>query len=88
MAHFLQSNDTMYFISFHENHKFCTNIGGPILTIGECLRQISKLTEAVDVTPVDGFVGCRWDRNGTECHLMVVNEMGLPIMESPTEKEE
>lgn len=78
----------MYYISFHENRRFCTNIGGPLRTIGECLQQIAKLTESVDVTPVDGFVGCRWSRNGTECHLLVVNEMGIPVKESPAEKED
>lgn len=78
----------MYSISFHENGRFITCIGGPLRTIGECLQQISKLTDSVDVTETEGFVGCKWNRNGTACHLLVVNEMGIPVKESPAQKED
>lgn len=78
----------MYSIAFHENCRFVTLIGGPLRTIGECLQQISRLTDSVDVTEIDGFVGCQWNRNGTVCHLFVVNEMGIPVKESPAQKED
>ena len=78
----------MYSISFYENGKFVTLIGGPLRTIGECLQQISKLTDSVDVIETEGYVGCKWNRNGTACNLLVVNEFGIPVRESPAQNED
>lgn len=76
----------MYHLSFHENGRFVTEIGGPLNTIAEAVDQIAKLTDGAGCSPADGVVGCTWDRGGTTCHLIVVNDLWIPITDKEAGK--
>lgn len=88
-AHFLQVNITgMYNIAFYENGKFCTLIGGRLKTLQECINQLRVLTENTDATQTDTIVGCKWNRGGVHCCLIVINEFGTPIFATDEKKED
>lgn len=70
----------MYTINYIEDGRFITTIGAPARTLLECTKQIEKLTERTTyITPLEPYVGCKWDRNGVTCVLYVVDELGFPI---------
>lgn len=79
----------MYNIRFYENGVFVTELGGPVRTLSEAIGQIDRLSSGTDAEAIKNFVGVKWMRAGiTPCHMLVVNEFGLPIKTVQTEQED
>jgi len=71
----------MYNIAFYENGQFCTNIGGPIPTLIEAIKQIEELAKRLDTKGVSGYYGYQYNRINTPCAILVTDRWGLPIKE-------
>lgn len=78
----------MYNIALYENGMFTSLIGQQNETLQDVLVRLTALAELCHATPVDGVVGFKYDRNGSACSLLVLDEHGEPIYdkEDLTEK--
>lgn len=64
----------MFHISLFENGKFCTHIGGDVRTVAEASRQVERAMAGISGEKIDGFIGFRFDRNGTSCAVIVTDD--------------
>lgn len=70
----------MYQIVFMQDGRAVTNIGAPLRTLSEALKQVDSLRHGLGAIDIGNVVGCRWtNASGSICALIVVNEIGEPI---------
>lgn len=77
----------MYTLKFFESGIYVTDLGGPVSSLHEALSQIDKLTKGVERRNMPGMVGTSWDRNGTNCCVIVVDRFGYPIYDTDAEEQ-
>lgn len=67
----------MYRLRFYENGRFCTELGGPLLTLPVAVAQMNKLTAFLVAEEMPDIIGLKWMRSGeTPCAIVVVDDFG------------
>lgn len=69
----------MYYIGLYEEGRFCTLVGGEILTLTEAILQLKNAASPLKAEEVEGCFGYKFDRQGTLCALVVLDRFGFPI---------
>lgn len=76
----------MYRLRFYENGRFCTELGGPLLTLPVAVAQMNKLTASLAAEELQDVIGLKWMRSGiTPCAIIIVDDFGLFINNIKTE---
>ena len=71
----------MFHISLYENGAFVTQIGGEVRTVADASAQIQKAMSGIKGEAIPGYVGFRFDRNGTSCAILATDDFGMLIKE-------
>jgi hypothetical protein len=71
----------MYSIALYEEGRFCTQVGGPVGTLPEAIKQIKSISKPLDATELEDYFGVKFDRNGTMCALVVRDQFCFPILQ-------
>ena len=77
----------MYRINLYENGVFCTQIGGEIRLLTDALKQMKALSQGLHAKEVDKMIALTFERAGTPCALVLVDELGMPIQSVEYRKE-
>ena len=71
----------MYTIRYMRDGHYVTDVGGPLRTLDEAIKQVKLLSDGLDTVEMEQVVGCRWTTpTGALCALLVVNYIGQPII--------
>ena len=71
----------MYTIRYMRDGHYVSDVGAPLRTMDEALKQVDSLRKGLDAVDLGEIVGCRWTMaSGSVGALIVVNYIGQPIV--------
>ena len=69
----------VYHISLYENGRFCSHIGGELRILADAVAQLKEVAAGLQATELEDYHGVKFDRNGTDCALLVTDAWTQPI---------
>lgn len=68
-----------YYISLYEDGRFCSHIGGKLQILAEAVDQLKEVSAGLKAIELEDYHGVKFDRNGTDCALLVTDSWDQPI---------
>lgn len=69
----------MYHISLYEEGRFVSHIGGGFRLLCNAVDQLRKVASSLQAEALEEYEGYKFDRAGTTCALLIIDDWGQPI---------